>query len=350
MNRRSVLLIIGLVLVLSAGLLVGCIDELMNWGKKEDPIVPAGAISGRVVDENSGEAIAGATVSTDPPTSTVITDASGNYTISDVKEGSYTVKASKSGYLEGSVEVSVVSGGTAEADVQLKAPNYPPVIHGISYPQTVAVGETPTITVDASDPDDDPLTYTWAAPDGGTISGTGQSITWTAPTTTGTFTISVSISDDINEPVSQTVDISVETINTVIKVDPYLSKASAGNSFTVNVKVENVSGLFGVSFELKFNQDVLEATEALNGDFLGSDVIFYAGIDPGSVGIGISRKAEAGGVDGDGVIAVLTFKAISAGETDISFYQNTLKMQDSTGAAVQGFEQVVAGDGKVIIQ
>ena len=343
MNRRSALLIIGLVSILCAGLLAGC-------AKEGSPTAPLGAISGRVVDEVSGEPIAGATVSTDPPTSTVITDASGNYTISDVKEGSYTVKAFKSDYLEGAVDVSVVSGGTATADIRLRALNSPPVIHGIGYPQTIEVGETPTITVDSSDPDNDPLTYTWRAPDGGTISGIGKSVTWIAPKTTGTFTIAVSISDGVNEPVSQTVSIRVETTNPVIKVDPYLSKVSSGSSFTLNVKVENVTGLFGASFELKFDKDVLEATEAVKGDFLGPAVIFYAGIDPGSVGIGISRKAGAGGVDGDGVIAVLTFKAISAGEADVSLHRDTLKMQDPTGAAVQGFGQVVAGDGKVSVQ
>ncbi len=343
MNRRSALLIIGLMSILCFGLLAGC-------AKEEAPTAPAGAISGKVVDERSDEPIAGATVSTDPPTSTVTTDSLGNYTISDVKAGAYTVKASKSGYGEGSVEVSVVSGGTAEADVRLEALNYPPVIHGISYPQTVDIGETPTITVDASDPDDDPLTYTWRAPDGGTISGIGKSVTWIAPKTTGTFTISLSISDGVNEPVSQTVSIGVETTNLVIKVDPYLSKVSSGSSFALNVKVENVTSLFGASFELKFDKDVLEATEAVKGDFLGPDVIFYAGVDQGSVGIGISRKAGAGGMDGDGVVAVVTFKAISAGEADVSFHRDALKMQDPTGAAVQGFGQVVAGDGKVSVQ
>lgn len=343
MNRGNALLIIGLVLILCAALLAGC-------AKEQAPTAPLGAISGRVVDEISGEPIAGATVSTDPPTSTVITDSSGSYTISDVKEGSYTVKISKSGYLEGTVDVSVVSGGTATTEIGLRALNSPPVIHGISYPQTIEVGETPTITVDSSDPDNDPLTYTWRAPDGGMISGIGKSVIWIAPKTTGTFSISLSISDGVNEPVSQTVSIRVETTNPVIKTDPYLSKVSSGSSFTINVKVENVTDLFGASFELKFNKDVLEATEALKGDFLGPDVIFYAGVDPGSVGIGISRKAGTGGVNGDGVIAVITFKASSAGETDLTFRQDTLKMQDSSGVAIQGFGQVVAGDGKVGIQ
>ena len=339
----KILWIAGMASILYAGLLAGC-------AKEGAPTAPAGAISGRIVDERSGEPIARATISTDPPTSTVTTDSSGNYTITDVKEGSYTIKVSKSGYLEGSVEISVVSGGTAKADVRLKALNSPPIIHGISYPQSIDVGETHTITVDASDPDDDPLTYTWRALDGGTISGIGKSVTWTAPKTTGTFSISVSISDGVNEPVSQTVNIGVKTSTPVIKIDPYLSEVSSGSSFSLNVKVENVKGLFGASFELKFDQDVLEATEALKGDFLGQDVIFYAGVEQGSVGIGISRKAGAGGVDGDGVIAVVTFKVISAGQTEISFHRDTLKMQDPTGTAVQGFGQVVAGDGKVKVQ
>lgn len=47
----------------------------------------------------------------------------------------------------------------------------------------------------AYDADDDSLTYTWSAT-GGTFSGTGPITTWTAPDETGTYVITVEVTDD----------------------------------------------------------------------------------------------------------------------------------------------------------
>ena len=47
----------------------------------------------------------------------------------------------------------------------------------------------------AYDADDDSLTYTWSAT-GGTCSGTGPITTWTAPDETGTYVITVEVTDD----------------------------------------------------------------------------------------------------------------------------------------------------------
>jgi len=55
-------------------------------------------------------------------------------------------------------------------------------------------GESTTITVTADDGDGDPLSYTWSA-NGGQLTGTGATATWTAPSTGGSFTISVTVSD-----------------------------------------------------------------------------------------------------------------------------------------------------------
>jgi hypothetical protein len=74
-------------------------------------------------------------------------------------------------------------------------PNQPPVIESL----TVDKKEIPTSTeaqlvAKANDADGDSLTYQWSA-DGGTISGEGSTVTWTAPAISDNYTIKLTVSD-----------------------------------------------------------------------------------------------------------------------------------------------------------
>lgn len=60
---------------------------------------------------------------------------------------------------------------------------------------TTAPGQTVTFSIDAVDPDNDILKYTWTAT-GGTLSSTaGRVVSWTPPASAGTYTVQVAISD-----------------------------------------------------------------------------------------------------------------------------------------------------------
>ncbi len=73
--------------------------------------------------------------------------------------------------------------------------NRSPVISSIvANPTTISTGAVSAITCSASDADNDTLTYTWSAASG-TISGTGSVINWTAPTSSSTYVINVTVSD-----------------------------------------------------------------------------------------------------------------------------------------------------------
>jgi hypothetical protein len=82
--------------------------------------------------------------------------------------------------------------------------NQPPVISNLAIitEGEVNPGGSTYIECTATDPDSKDLSYTWSA-DGGTISGSGTDIKWTAPNQVGTYTVTVEVSDGKNVATDQ---------------------------------------------------------------------------------------------------------------------------------------------------
>jgi len=79
-----------------------------------------------------------------------------------------------------------------------RAPNQPPQITSVSVnPQQPKTGEEATISVQATDPDGDTLTYDFSVASGnGTIvSVSGSTAVWRAPNEVGNYTINITVSD-----------------------------------------------------------------------------------------------------------------------------------------------------------
>ena len=75
---------------------------------------------------------------------------------------------------------------------------------------TVAPGTVVSLTVTAHDPDQgDSLSYAWTASTGTFASATAQSTTWTAPTTLGTYPITISVRDSKQEATTATIQVTV---------------------------------------------------------------------------------------------------------------------------------------------
>jgi hypothetical protein len=86
-------------------------------------------------------------------------------------------------------------------------PNQLPVIDSLIAEKEVPTLAETQVVCQANDADGDTITYQWSA-DGGTITGEGSTITWTAPATSDNYTIEVTVSDGQGGTVAQSITIA----------------------------------------------------------------------------------------------------------------------------------------------
>ena len=114
-------------------------------------------------------------------------------------------------------------------------------------------------------------------------------------------------------------------------VDYVLShpKIHSGDTFTLDIRAENVLDLAGWQFDVAYDPTVLEALDVSEGDFLktdGGSTFFQSGrIDnaAGKITGLIAGRISEGGVIGSGAVLQVRFKAKAEGETGLTL-QNFL--------------------------
>jgi TolB protein len=79
-----------------------------------------GSIEGIVRNAETNDPVAGAAVSTNPPTSVIVTGNDGRFTLRDIEVGTYSISIKKTGYLNANVSVSVREGQATEANIFLE--------------------------------------------------------------------------------------------------------------------------------------------------------------------------------------------------------------------------------------
>ena len=172
----------------------------------------------------------------------------------DGDELSYEWSASK-GYIDGdgaaivwrarasegiySIMVKVSDGNDGEATDSVTitvSGNRPPLIHSlIADMDWVTPSSSCCLECSAADPDGDRLSYEWSAI-WGKVSGVGSVVTWTAPETTGLYTITVVVTDSHGEKDARSLTISVALNNPPVikdlivtpRVPKYLKEYAGG--------------------------------------------------------------------------------------------------------------------------
>ncbi|MBI4263403.1 MAG: OmpA family protein [Acidobacteria bacterium] len=101
------------------------------------------------------------------------------------------------------------------------APNRNPVfsVNATCNPAVVEVGQTSNCTATATDPDGDPVTYRWTAPQGTFSAANAQNTVWTAPNQVGSVPITVTAQDNRGGTATSTVTVQVVQRETIMFED-----------------------------------------------------------------------------------------------------------------------------------
>jgi hypothetical protein len=110
----------------------------------------------------------------------------------------------------------------------------------------------------------------------------------------------------------------------ILSIQPPSVSVGAGSTFAVDVNIANVSDLYAFAFDIGFTPGTLSAVSVTEGSFLpaGGSTFFLPGTIDNTLGT-ISFNADTligaiPGVSGSGTLAILDFKALSAGMSPIN--------------------------------
>lgn len=122
---------------------------------------------------------------------------------------------------------------------------------------------------------------------------------------------------------------------TTISIDPptyEVAESEIGETFTINIKLNDVTNLWSWKVRVNWDPEVLSLTEVAEGPFLNSadDTLFLGAqsgtaIEEGYIPEVSCTLLSSESVDGSGVLATLTFKSLSPGECEITLTETVLK-------------------------
>ena len=123
-----------------------------------------------------------------------------------------------------------------------------------------------------------------------------------------------------------------------------VEQSRTSSSITLIVRVNGITNLYGVSFDLVWSAATLSYSTSAESAFLrqdGASTSFNAAHpssggqqDPGRLTVGITRLGNVVGLSGTGDLMTVTFFAVASGTTGLSFEGS--QALDAKGAAIPG--------------
>ncbi|GAA3764280.1 cohesin domain-containing protein [Terriglobus aquaticus] len=120
---------------------------------------------------------------------------------------------------------------------------------------------------------------------------------------------------------------------------------AVGSTFQVSVAAADAKDLYAAPMQVQFDPKLLSLVNVDSGEMLGRDgqavSVVHRDEGNGMVTVSVSRPPAVRGVDGTGSVAVLTFKAIGAGDATVSLARVGAKNSAQANVPAVGSQTVV---------
>lgn len=180
-----------LIVIISLAIFAGC-------SKDDNPANPStkGNISGKITEQGTGNEISGASISTQPATTTVTSDNAGNYSITNIEAGNYTLTVTMNGYFPNTANVSVTANQTSTSNISLSIIPPDPIA---SF--TYTGGTVTPATINFQNNSQNANSYLWEFGDGSTSTQENPSKTYNQH---GTYTVTLTANNTVTGDFNQT--------------------------------------------------------------------------------------------------------------------------------------------------
>ena len=206
-----------IVFILAFAAIFSCSEDTIGLENK-------GSNSGTVKDNESGDPLPDVKITTNPSSSTVITDANGEFLLEEILTDDYSVQAELDDYSTGFEPVTVTKDETSVVVIQMDAlssENEPPSKPNLVFPEHNALDVTLEVEFlwESIDPEEDEITYTLELRNGTTNELQSFDVVQDTMYTVSNLQIStnyfwqVFADDEVNDPVAS--NLSVFTTLTI---------------------------------------------------------------------------------------------------------------------------------------
>ena len=131
----------------------------------------------------------------------------------------------------------------------------------------------------------------------------------------------------------------------MLTVVPTTANQPVGATFQVAVTVANAHDLYSVPMQMQFDPRVLQLVNVDAGEFLSRDgqavAMVHRDEGNGAVTMSATRPPGAKGVDGQGTVCTLTFKALAAGDATLALTRIGAKDSQQASVTAIGNQAVV---------
>jgi general secretion pathway protein D len=142
-----------------------------------------------------------------------------------------------------------------------------------------------------------------------------------------------------------TADGTMSATPMTLSVTPASANQAVGSTFQVSIVASNAHDLFAVPLQVQFDPKVLSLVNVDAGDLLGKDgqsaALVHRDEGNGAVTISATRPTGTKGVDGQGSICTLTFKALAPGDSTLSLARIGTRDSQQNRIASVGVQGVI---------